>query len=62
VHGAWFILGAWVLYLSGWELGNPVNEGRSSKNFSCLVMTASVVVVSAWVYSARRPAAPPRVG
>jgi hypothetical protein len=62
VLGGWFILGAWVLYLSGWELGNPVNEGRSSMIFSWLVMTASVVVVSAWVYSARRPAAPPRVG
>jgi len=55
VLGGWFILGAWVLYLSGWELDNPVNEGRSSMIFSWLVMMASVVVVSAWVYSAKRP-------
>jgi hypothetical protein len=57
VLGGWFILGAWVLYLSGWELDNPVNEGRSSMIFSWLVMVASVVVVSAWVYSAQRSAA-----
>jgi hypothetical protein len=56
VLGGWFILGAWVLYLSGWELDNPVNEGRSSMIFSWLVMTASIVVVSAWVYSARQSA------
>jgi hypothetical protein len=54
VLGGWFILGAWVLYLSGWELDNPVNEGRSSMIFSWLVMTASVIVVSAWVFAARR--------
>ncbi|MGE0158974.1 MAG: hypothetical protein AB7T31_06135 [Gemmatimonadales bacterium] len=64
VLGGWFILGAWVLYLSGWELDNPVNEGRSSMIFSWLVMLASVVVVSAWVVSVRRsaPAAEARVG
>jgi hypothetical protein len=64
VLGGWFILGAWVLYLSGWELDNPVNEGRSSMIFSWLVMLASVVVVSAWVYSTKRTAAAPaaRVG
>lgn len=54
VLGGWFILGAWVLYLSGWELDNPVNQGRSSMIFSWLVITASAIVVSAWVYSSRR--------
>lgn len=58
VLGGWFILGAWVLYLSGWELSNPVNEGRSSMIFSWLVMAATTVVLSAWVYSARRTALP----
>jgi hypothetical protein len=62
VLGGWFILGAWVLYLSGWELDNPVNEGRSSMIFSWLVMLASVVVVSAWVYSTKRSAAQREVG
>jgi hypothetical protein len=57
VLGGWFILGAWVLYLSGWELDNPVNEGRSSMIFSWLVMLASAVVVSAWVYANRRATA-----
>jgi hypothetical protein len=55
VLGGWFILGAWVLYLSGWELNNPVNEGRSSMIFSWLVMAAATVVLSAWVYSTRHP-------
>jgi hypothetical protein len=54
VLGGWFILGAWVLYLSGWELDNPVNEGRSSMIFSWLVMLVSVAVVSARVYSGSR--------
>ena len=64
VLGGWFILGAWVLYLSGWELSNPVNEGRSSMIFSWLVMTAATVVLSAWVYSGRRlvPTPEARVG
>ena len=48
------LLGAWALYLSGWELDNPVNEGRSAMMFSWLVMAASAIVVSAWVYSVRR--------
>ena len=55
VLGGWFILGAWVLYLSGWELSNPVNEGRSSMIFSWLVMLVSVAVVSARVYVGTRP-------
>ncbi len=54
VLGGWFILGAWVLYLSGWELDNPVNEGRSAMIFSWLVMTASVIVLSGWVYARAR--------
>ena len=56
VLGGWFILGAWVLYLSGWELANPVNEGRSSMIFAWLVMLVSVAVISARVYSGSRTA------
>jgi hypothetical protein len=52
--GGWFILGAWVLYVSGWELNNPINEGRSSLIFSWWAMGVWTVVVAAWVFSARR--------
>ena len=41
-------------YRSADPLDNPVNEGRSSMIFSWLVMLASTIVVSAWVFAARR--------
>jgi len=56
VMGGWFILGAWVLYLSGWELNNPVNDGRTSMLFSWLVIGVSVLVVGARVLAGTRPA------
>jgi hypothetical protein len=56
VLGGWFILGAWVLYLSGWELDNPINEGRSSMLFSWLVIGVAVLVVGGRVLSGTRPA------
>jgi hypothetical protein len=53
VMGGWFILGGWVLYLSGWELDNPVNEGRSSMIFCWLVMLVSVMVIAGWLVARR---------
>ena len=53
VLGTWFILGAWILYLSGWDLSASYNVGRSSMYFSWMVMGIAAVTVAASVLASR---------
>lgn len=54
VLGTWFILGAWILYLSGWDLSASYNVGRSSMYFSWMVMGLAAVTISASILAGRR--------
>ena len=54
--GSWFIVGAWILYRSGWDLGDPVREGWTYLAFSWTATGSAVVTVAALLFV--RP--PPR--
>jgi hypothetical protein len=56
VQGSWFILGAWILYLSGWDLSASYNVGRSSMYFSWMVMAIAAAVITARILADRRGA------
>lgn len=45
--GSWFILGGWILYLSGWDLMASTNEGRATMYFSWMVMAIAATTVLA---------------
>lgn len=60
VLGSWFIVGAWILYLSGWDLAASYNVGRSSMYFSWMVMAIASSVIAARILADRR--APPVAG
>lgn len=54
VLGSWFILGAWILYLSGWDLAASYNVGRTSMYFSWMVMGIATVTIAGRILAARR--------
>jgi hypothetical protein len=54
VLGSWFIVGGWILYLSGWDLAAPFNQGWSSMGFSWLVVAVSVVTVGVRILAGAR--------
>jgi len=54
VLGGWFILGAWILYLSGWDLSASFNVGRTSMYFSWMVMGIAAAVITARILAERR--------
>jgi hypothetical protein len=56
VLGGWFILGAWILYLSGWDLAADYNVGRTSMYFSWMVMGIASAVIAARLLADRRTA------
>ncbi|MBM4184627.1 MAG: hypothetical protein FJ207_10505 [Gemmatimonadetes bacterium] len=56
VLGGWFILGAWILYLSGWDLSASYNVGRASMYFSWMVMGIASAVLAARILADRRGA------
>jgi hypothetical protein len=56
VLGSWFILGAWILYLSGWDLSASYNVGRTSMYFSWMVMGIASAVIAARILADRRGA------
>jgi hypothetical protein len=53
VLGTWFILGAWILYLSGWDLSASYNVGRSSMYFSWMVMGIAAVTIGGRILAGR---------
>ncbi len=53
VLGTWFILGAWILYLSGWDLSASYNVGRTSMYFSWMVMGIAVVTIGGRILAGR---------
>ena len=55
VLGTWFILGAWILYLSGWDLSASYNVGRSSMYFSWMFMAIAAVTIGARIRAGRGP-------
>jgi hypothetical protein len=58
--GSWFIVGGWILYRSGWDLGAPFREGWTHMSFSWLVAGVTVLTVALRILVAsRRAAAPP---
>ena len=54
ILGGWFILGAWILYLSGWDLSASYNVGRTSMYFSWMVMGIASAVMAARILADRR--------
>lgn len=44
--GGWFIVVAWILYRSGWDMADPVREGWSYMLFSWNAIAASVLVLA----------------
>jgi hypothetical protein len=57
--GAWFGAAGWILYASGWDLGDPVREGWSYMIFSWTVGLAAAVTLGArlWAGTPRGTAA-----
>jgi len=58
--GAWFIVGAWIIYRSGWDLADPVRQGWTYTVFSwTAVGAAALTLVGRFAAGARaRPSAP----
>lgn len=54
VLGGWFILGAWILYLSGWDLSASFNVGRTAMYFSWMVMGIAAAVITLRILADRR--------
>jgi hypothetical protein len=51
VLGSWFIVGGWILYLSGWDLSAAVREGWTTMIFSWLVMGITVATITVRILS-----------
>lgn len=65
--GCWFISGAWILYLSGWDLADPVREGWCYLVYSWTMFAVGAATVGARllakpVLPASAPAPRPVVG
>lgn len=45
--GSWFIVGAWIIYRSGWDLADPVREGWTYIMFSWTATGAAVLTLAA---------------
>lgn len=58
--GSWFIVGAWIIYRSGWDLADPVREGWTYTAFSCTAAVASVAALAVRLLSGPRAEATPR--
>jgi hypothetical protein len=54
VLGGWFIVGAWILYRSGWSLSDPVREGWTYMAFSWTAAVAAVATVAALLVAKSR--------
>lgn len=50
--GAWFIVGGWIIYRSGWNLADPVREGWTYTIFSWTAAAASIATLVA-LFTAR---------
>ncbi|MGD2045081.1 MAG: DUF716 domain-containing protein [Gemmatimonadota bacterium] len=50
--GSWFIVGAWIIYRSGWDLADPVREGWTYTVFSWTAAGASIATLAA-LFAAR---------
>lgn len=55
--GGWFIVGAWIIYRSGWNLADPVREGWTYTVFSWTAAVASVATLAALLAARGRRAA-----
>lgn len=55
--GAWFIVGAWIIYLSGWNLADPVREFWTYMVFSWTAMGIGTVVLGLRLAEGTRSAA-----
>jgi hypothetical protein len=54
VLGSWLTLSGWILFRSGWDLGDHVRVGHVWLRFSWLAMGVAVLVTIAGVWSRRR--------
>jgi hypothetical protein len=45
--GSWFIVAAWILYRSGWDLADPVREGWTLMALSWTAATVAVLTLAA---------------
>lgn len=54
VLGSWFIVGAWIIYISGWDLADPVREGWTYMAFSWTATVVSVGTLGALFAAKRR--------
>jgi len=52
--GGWFIVGAWLLYRSGWDLADPVREGWTYMVFSWTAMGAATLGLGARLVAGTR--------
>lgn len=50
--GSWFIVGAWIIYRSGWDLADPVRQGWTYTVFSWTAAGAAIVTLAA-LFAAR---------
>lgn len=44
--GTWFIVGAWIIYRSGWDLDDPVRQGWTYTVFSWTAVAAAAVTLA----------------
>lgn len=44
--GSWFVVVGWILYLSAWDLGDPVREGWSYTMFSWTMAATAAVTIA----------------
>lgn len=54
--GSWFLVIAWILYRSGWDMADPVREGWTYLLFSGTAMAAGVVTLAVRLGSGARTA------
>ncbi len=52
--GSWFIVIAWILYRSGWDLADPIREGWTYTLFSWNAIAVTVLVMGAWLLARYR--------
>jgi hypothetical protein len=57
--GVWFMVAAWILYRSGWDLADPVREGWSYLAFSWSALAVAVFALGARLAAGRRSGAKP---
>lgn len=43
--GSWFMTGGWILYLSGWDLADPIREGWAYLVFSWMLVVVAVLTL-----------------